>query len=43
MQHNAVGKAAGKPVVFEEYGSTDPNNKTVVVSPWQQTTLQNTR
>lgn len=28
--------------MFEEYGSTDPNNKTVIVQPWQQTTLGET-
>ena len=42
MQHNAAGKAAGKPVVFEEYGSTDTNNHSTIMEPWQQTTLANT-
>ena len=42
QQHDAAGKVAGKPVVFEEYGSTDPTNKSIVVKPWQQTTLLDT-
>lgn len=42
MQHNAAGKAAGKPVVFEEYGSANTANHTEICKPWQQTTLQNT-
>lgn len=42
QQHDAAGKAAGKPVVFEEYGSTDPTNKSIVMEPWQQTTLLDT-
>lgn len=41
-QHNDIGRQAGKPVVFEEYGSTDASNKTTVMKPWQQTTLLNT-
>lgn len=41
-QHNAIGKGQGKPVVFEEYGSTVSGNKSVVVLPWQQTVLQDT-
>lgn len=37
-QHNDIGRSLGKPVVFEEYGSTlDGNNKQTVVKPWQET------
>ena len=37
-QHNAIGKTLGKPVVFEEYGSTLPaEQKQTVVQPWQET------
>lgn len=42
MQHDLIGQQAGKPVVLEEYGSTDPANKSTIMEPWQQTTLQNT-
>ena len=42
MQHNAAGKAAGKPVVFEEYGSTNTANHSIICQPWQQTTLLDT-
>ena len=41
-QHNLIGKQAGKPVVFEEYGSTNTTNHTIIAQPYQQTTLQNT-
>ena len=41
-QHDAAGAAAGKPVVFEEYGSTAAVDKAAVCGPWQQTTLGNT-
>ena len=37
MQHDAVGKAAKKPVIFEEYGSTLATGKQSVVGPWQET------
>ena len=40
-QHNTIGKASGKPVVLEEYGSTQAV-KTVVAQPYQQTVLQQT-
>ena len=42
MQHNAAGKAAGKPVVFEEYGSSNTANHSEICKPWQQTTLEKT-
>lgn len=42
VQHNAVGKTAGKPVVFEEYGSTNTADHQLLMTPWQQTVLQNT-
>ena len=41
-QHNLIGKQVGKPVVFEEYGSTNTSNHTAIAQPYQQTTLQNT-
>jgi mannan endo-1,4-beta-mannosidase len=34
-QHDAIGKAAKKPVVLEEYGTPFPNNHTDTVAPWQ--------
>ena len=40
QQHNDIGKAAGKPVVLEEYAA--PYNKTAIMSPWQQTIIKNT-
>ncbi|CAD6567956.1 MAG: hypothetical protein ASARMPREDX12_000851 [Alectoria sarmentosa] len=42
VQHDAAGEAAGKPVVFEEYGSTNTTNHSAICEPWQQTTLSNT-
>ena len=42
QQHNTIGKQANKPVVFEEYGSTDPTNKQTIMAPWQQTVLTQT-
>lgn len=40
MEHDAIGKAAGKPVVFEEYGSTNTANHQAVMTPWQETSLK---
>jgi mannan endo-1,4-beta-mannosidase len=37
QEHDAVGKAARKPVILEEYGSPFPHNHTAVERPWQQT------
>jgi len=39
-EHDAVGMAAGKPVVLEEYGSPFPNNHSETEAPWQQTVLR---
>jgi mannan endo-1,4-beta-mannosidase len=33
-QHDALGKAAGKPVVLEEYGTPFPGNHTPTEGPW---------
>ncbi|MCJ1398502.1 hypothetical protein MMC11_001702 [Xylographa trunciseda] len=41
-QHDAAGKAAGKPVVLEEYGAPYANNKTAITLPWQNTLVQDT-
>lgn len=41
-QHNALGKQAGKPVVLEEYGSSDTTNHKTIAQPYQQTVLQKT-
>ena len=42
-QHNAIGKAAGKPVVLEEYGlPTPPDQRLPFVRQWQQTVLRDT-
>ena len=42
-QHNLIGKQIGKPVVLEEYGSTDTSgNKRTIAGPYQQTVLQQT-
>ncbi|MCJ1414434.1 hypothetical protein MMC32_000760 [Xylographa parallela] len=41
-QHDAAGKAAGKPVVLEEYGAPYANNKTAITLPWQNTIVQDT-
>ena len=42
MQHDQAGKAMGKPVVLEEYGSTEVTSKQSVVKPWQNTVLSDT-
>jgi len=39
-QHDALGKAAGKPVILEEYGAPFPHNHTGVEGPWQATVLK---
>jgi mannan endo-1,4-beta-mannosidase len=39
-QHDAIGKAAGKPVILEEYGTPFPDNHTATEAPWQQTVLK---
>lgn len=36
-QHDAIGKASGKPVILEEYGAPFPGNHTGVEKPWQDT------
>ena len=41
-QHDAAGKAASKPVVFEEYGSPYEDNYTAVMLQWQETVLRDT-
>ena len=42
-QHNAAGKAAGKPVVLEEYASPSwEPNRTALMLPWQATVLNET-
>jgi len=38
-QHNAIGKAAGKPVVLEEYGVPDVSIRLGVEQDWQNTIL----
>jgi len=40
LQHDAVGKAIGKPVVLEEYGTPFPHNHTGTEGPWQATMLK---
>lgn len=40
QQHDAIGKAAGKPVILEEYGTPFPNNHTGTEAPWQKTVLE---
>ena len=42
QQHDLAGKAAGKPVVLEEYGAPYANNKTAITLPWQNTLVQDT-
>lgn len=43
-QHNAVGKAQGKPVVLEEYGGPNvPDHHLAVERKWQTTVLSDTR
>lgn len=39
-QHDAAGKAAGKPVVLEEYGVPYPHNHSGIEGPWQATVLK---
>jgi mannan endo-1,4-beta-mannosidase len=39
QQHDAIGKAAGKPVILEEYGTPFPNNHTETEAPWQDAVL----
>jgi mannan endo-1,4-beta-mannosidase len=39
-QHDAIGKAIGKPVVLEEYGTPFPHNHTGTEAPWQATVLK---
>jgi mannan endo-1,4-beta-mannosidase len=39
-QHDILGKAAGKPVILEEYGTPFPHNHTATEEPWQQTVLR---
>jgi len=39
-QHDTIGKALGKPVILEEYGSPFPNNHTGTEAPWQETVLK---
>lgn len=41
-QHNAVAKAAGKPVVLEEYGVPDQSIRKDVESDWQTTVINKT-
>lgn len=40
QQHDAIGKAAGKPVILEEYGTPFPNNHTGTEAPWQSAVLK---
>ncbi|KAN0095948.1 glycoside hydrolase family 5 protein [Hyaloscypha variabilis] len=40
QQHDAIGKAAGKPVILEEYGTPFPNNHTQTEAPWQDAVLK---
>ena len=42
VQHDEAGRAAGKPVVFEEYGSPYADSHIELTSPWQQTVLEET-
>ena len=39
-QHDAIGKAAGKPVILEEYGTPFPFNHTETEGPWQAAVLK---
>jgi len=39
QQHDAIGKAVGKPVILEEYGTPFPNNHTQTEAPWQAAVL----
>lgn len=40
LQHDAVGKEIGKPVILEEYGAPYPGNHTPYYKPWQDTVLR---
>ncbi|KAF8854067.1 family 5 putative glycoside hydrolase [Acephala macrosclerotiorum] len=40
QQHDAIGKATGKPVILEEYGTPFPNNHTETEGPWQEAVLK---
>ncbi|ROV91363.1 hypothetical protein VMCG_09706 [Cytospora schulzeri] len=40
LQHDAVGKRVGKPVILEEYGAPFPGNHTPYYKPWQDTVLK---
>jgi mannan endo-1,4-beta-mannosidase len=40
QQHHAIGDAAGKPVILEEYGTPFPNNHTQTEAPWQEAVLK---
>lgn len=43
VQHNAIGRAAHKPVVLEEYGLPYPSKQRLpYVHQWQKTVLKNT-
>jgi hypothetical protein len=37
---DAIGKAAGKPVILEQYGRPHPNNHTGTEVPWQDAVLK---
>ncbi|KAF7945636.1 uncharacterized protein EAE97_004674 [Botrytis byssoidea] len=39
-QHDKAGKAVGKPVILEEYGTPFPYNHTETEGPWQATVLK---
>ncbi len=39
QQHDILGKAAGKPVILEEYGTPFPDNHTATEGPWQAAVL----
>ena len=41
-QHNAIGKAAGKPVVLEEYGVSDASIRLGIEEDWQNTVINMT-
>ncbi len=40
QQHDEIGKAAGKPVILEEYGTPFSDNHTATESPWQEAVLK---
>ena len=42
LQHDAIGKLLGKPVVLEEYGSPDPSTHVALTKPWQDTVVSDT-